>query len=80
MAQDTGSGIIGRHIDVYRLPPPTVDEGRFLEHQRVLVVPPAPSAGALRRQTDDRQRHRRQRQRRYGRLTVVCAGGRSGRA
>jgi 3D (Asp-Asp-Asp) domain-containing protein len=40
VAQDTGSGIIGRHIDVYRLPPPTVDGGRFLEHQRVLVVPP----------------------------------------
>jgi 3D (Asp-Asp-Asp) domain-containing protein len=39
VAQDTGSGIIGPHIDVYRLPPLTVDGGRFLEHQRVLVVP-----------------------------------------
>ena len=36
LAQDTGSGIIGPHIDVYRLPPPTVGGGRFLERQRVL--------------------------------------------
>ena len=39
VAQDTGSGIIGRHIDVYRLPPRTADGGRFLDHQRVLIVP-----------------------------------------
>jgi 3D (Asp-Asp-Asp) domain-containing protein len=41
IVQDTGSGIIGRHIDVFRLPPATPDGGRFLEHQRVFVVPPA---------------------------------------
>jgi 3D (Asp-Asp-Asp) domain-containing protein len=40
VAQDTGGGIIGRHIDVYRLPPPAATAGRFLERQRVLVVPP----------------------------------------
>ncbi len=41
VAQDTGSGIIGRHVDVYRLPPASPDGGRFLEGQRVFVIPPA---------------------------------------
>jgi 3D (Asp-Asp-Asp) domain-containing protein len=41
VAQDTGGAIIGRHVDVYRPPPATLsDLGRYLRHQRVLVVPP----------------------------------------
>jgi 3D (Asp-Asp-Asp) domain-containing protein len=41
VAQDTGGAIIGRHIDVYRRPPRTPRAGgRFLQDQRVLVVPP----------------------------------------
>ena len=41
LAQDTGGAIIGRHLDVYRPPPQTLaDLGRYLRHQRVLVVPP----------------------------------------
>jgi 3D (Asp-Asp-Asp) domain-containing protein len=41
VAQDTGGAIIGRHLDVYRQPPATLsDVGRYLRHQRVLVVPP----------------------------------------
>jgi endoglucanase len=40
VAQDTGSGIIGRHVDVFRLPPPSPNGGRFLQGQRILVVPP----------------------------------------
>jgi 3D (Asp-Asp-Asp) domain-containing protein len=39
-AVDTGTSIIGRHIDVYRPAPKTPDGGRFLKHQRVLVIPP----------------------------------------
>ena len=39
VASDTGGGISGRHIDVYRLPPATAqDPGRFLQAQRILVV------------------------------------------
>jgi 3D (Asp-Asp-Asp) domain-containing protein len=41
LAQDTGGAIIGQHVDVYR--PPTAaptDGGRFLQHERVYVVPP----------------------------------------
>lgn len=41
VARDTGGAIIGRHVDVYR--PPTrspLDGGRFLQHQRIYVVPP----------------------------------------
>jgi 3D (Asp-Asp-Asp) domain-containing protein len=40
VAEDTGSGIIGRHIDVFRPPPKTADGGRFLRNQRILVSPP----------------------------------------
>lgn len=40
VAVDTGEGIIGRHIDIFRPPPASADGGRFFEHQRVYVVPP----------------------------------------
>jgi 3D (Asp-Asp-Asp) domain-containing protein len=41
VAQDTGGAILGAHIDVFRPPPASLsDSGRFLEHQRVYVVPP----------------------------------------
>jgi 3D (Asp-Asp-Asp) domain-containing protein len=39
-AVDTGSGIIGKHIDVFRPPPPTPDGARFLHNQTVRVIPP----------------------------------------
>jgi 3D (Asp-Asp-Asp) domain-containing protein len=41
VAGDTGGAIKGRHIDVYR-PPPTspTDLGRYMTHQRILVIPP----------------------------------------
>lgn len=48
VAQDTGSGIIGRHIDIYRLPPRTPDGGRFLQGQRVFVLPPVTGSAARR--------------------------------
>lgn len=39
VASDTGGGISGRHIDVYRLPPATAqDPGRFLQSQRIFVA------------------------------------------
>jgi 3D (Asp-Asp-Asp) domain-containing protein len=41
VAQDVGGAIIGRHLDVYRSPPrSSSDHGRYLQDQRVLVVPP----------------------------------------
>jgi 3D (Asp-Asp-Asp) domain-containing protein len=40
VAADTGSGIIGRHIDVYRPAPNRPDGGRFLQRARIYVVPP----------------------------------------
>ena len=41
VAQDTGGAIKGRHIDIYR-PPPTSPSnlGRYMTHQRILVIPP----------------------------------------
>lgn len=44
LAQDTGSAIKGRHVDVYRLPPATRDGARSLAAQRILVVPPGASS------------------------------------
>jgi 3D domain-containing protein len=38
-AADTGGAIGGRHVDVYRTPPPN-GSGRHLASQRVYVVPP----------------------------------------
>jgi 3D (Asp-Asp-Asp) domain-containing protein len=41
IAQDTGGGIAGRHIDVYRSPPASAqDNGRYLTGQRVYVIKP----------------------------------------
>ena len=41
VANDTGGAINGRHVDVYRPPPPTIDDPvRSLSGQRVLIVPP----------------------------------------
>jgi 3D (Asp-Asp-Asp) domain-containing protein len=41
VANDTGGAIGGRHIDVYRAPPSSPDDGgRSLSRQRVLIVPP----------------------------------------
>jgi 3D (Asp-Asp-Asp) domain-containing protein len=40
-AQDTGGAIGGRHVDVYRPAPESIDdEGRSLSGQRIYVVPP----------------------------------------
>jgi len=39
-AEDVGGAIIGRHLDVFRPPPPTPDGGQFLRDQRVYVIPP----------------------------------------
>jgi 3D (Asp-Asp-Asp) domain-containing protein len=39
-AEDTGSAIKGRHLDVYRRPPKSpADTGRYLKGRRVFVVP-----------------------------------------
>ena len=41
IAQDTGGAIGGRHVDVYRPAPESIDdEGRSLSGQRIYVVPP----------------------------------------
>src|SRR5437763_763453 len=41
VATDTGGAIIGRHIDVYRPPTGSIDDGgRYMTHRRVYVVPP----------------------------------------
>jgi 3D (Asp-Asp-Asp) domain-containing protein len=41
IAQDTGGGIIGRHIDIYRSPPASSqDGGQYLTSQRVYVIKP----------------------------------------
>ncbi|MCW2953325.1 MAG: hypothetical protein JWQ48_2495 [Conexibacter sp.] len=45
-AADTGGAIIGRHIDVYRSPPATPDDGgQYLTSQRIYVVPPGRTVG-----------------------------------
>jgi 3D (Asp-Asp-Asp) domain-containing protein len=42
VATDTGGAIIGRHIDVYRPPTGSIDDGgRYMTHRRVYVQPPA---------------------------------------
>jgi 3D (Asp-Asp-Asp) domain-containing protein len=44
VAGDTGGGIIGRHIDVYRPPTNSInDGGRYLPSTRAYVVPPGSS-------------------------------------
>ncbi|GAC1438130.1 MAG: hypothetical protein NVSMB51_13470 [Solirubrobacteraceae bacterium] len=47
VAQDTGTAIKGRHVDVYREPPATRAGVRSFQDQRILVLPPgtAPPAG-----------------------------------
>jgi 3D (Asp-Asp-Asp) domain-containing protein len=41
-ADDVGGAIIGHHIDVYRSPPATLDDGgRYFSGQRIFVVPKA---------------------------------------
>jgi 3D (Asp-Asp-Asp) domain-containing protein len=41
-AQDTGGAIKGPHVDVYRPAPSTpADEGRYMTHQRIYVIPPS---------------------------------------
>lgn len=42
-ADDTGTGIVGRHIDVFRPPPQSPDDGNFLADQQIAVIPPGPS-------------------------------------
>ena len=43
-AEDVGGAIIGRHIDVFRRPPPTPGGDDVLWNQRIYVVPPRGSA------------------------------------
>lgn len=44
-AGDTGGAIDGRHVDVYRSPPASMDDqGQTLAGQRIYVVPPGTSA------------------------------------
>lgn len=41
IAQDTGGGVLGRHIDVYRTPPASSqDSGQYLTGQRIYVIKP----------------------------------------
>jgi 3D (Asp-Asp-Asp) domain-containing protein len=41
VAQDTGGAINGRHIDIYRSPPPSsTDSGRFLTSREIYVIRP----------------------------------------
>jgi 3D (Asp-Asp-Asp) domain-containing protein len=41
IAQDTGGGIIGHHVDVYRSPPASPqDGGQYLSGQRIYVIKP----------------------------------------
>ena len=43
VAQDTGGGITGRHVDVYRAPPASAsDGGQYLTGQRIYVIKPSP--------------------------------------
>ncbi len=42
VAQDTGGGIVGRHVDVYRRPPASpADGGQHLVNQRIYVIRPS---------------------------------------
>ena len=42
VAQDTGGGIEGRHVDVYRRPPANQsDNGQYLSSQRIYVIKPS---------------------------------------
>lgn len=44
-AADTGGAITGRHIDVYRTPPKTMDDqGQMLARQAIYVIPPGAKA------------------------------------
>jgi 3D (Asp-Asp-Asp) domain-containing protein len=46
-AEDVGGAIIGRHVDVYRSPPPSPGIGaQALASQRIYVIPPGMRAGA----------------------------------
>jgi 3D (Asp-Asp-Asp) domain-containing protein len=41
IAQDTGGAVIGRHIDIYRPPPPSSGAaGQYLTNERVFVIKP----------------------------------------
>jgi len=46
-AGDVGGAIVGRHVDVYRAPPSSPDDGgQLLDGQRIYVIPPGAKAGA----------------------------------